>query len=282
MELTESWREVFPADIVDRFLFSETRNAAVILKSTQPEAFADIVEVLSAFKLTLDTLTTPGGSKSVIAKELDDSFRQRGWRESRFEQELSTRLTMRGWKEAPDPELRENVTRESKNFYDGHWVDNVKGRAVLDVEWNPKDGNLDRDLGNYVSLYESGIIDAGVIVTRGAGDFRERVRDLISEVRDVSVDDEFTEWHKRLRKLARDPYGTSTTANFEKLVPRIERGDGRGCPILAVGIPFEAYTPPTDGLIEEVKRLAVDLKQGSFGFHAEISPGEDDEEQKRS
>ena len=217
MELTESWREVFPADIVDRFLFSETRNAAVILKSTQPEAFADIVEVLSAFKLTLDTLTTPGGSKSVIAKELDDSFRQRGWRESRFEQELSTRLTMRGWKEAPDPELRENVTRESKNFYDGHWVDNVKGRAVLDVEWNPKDGNLDRDLGNYVSLYESGIIDAGVIVTRGAGDFRERVRDLISEVRDVSVDDEFTEWHKRLRKLARDPYWNDPLISVHEL-----------------------------------------------------------------
>lgn len=278
MELTESWREVFPQNIIDRFNIAETRNAAVILKSTQPEAFADIVEVLSSFKLTLEKLARAGGSKSMIAKELDDSFRTRGWRESRFEQELLTRLTMKGWKEAPDPDMRKQKVTETNNFYDGHWVDNVKGRAVVDVEWNAKDGNLDRDLGNYVSLYESGIIDAGVIVARGAGDFGDRAIDLFAKVRAVSVSDHFTEWHERLRKLSDRPYKTSTTANFEKLVPRIERGDGRGCPILAIGIPFDAYEPPAAGITAEVHRIAAGLQQGSSGLHVKSNSDEDGEE----
>lgn len=280
MELTQSWKKVFPKEIAERYLFAETRNAAAILEATEPGAFQDIVGVLLGFELTLEKLTTPGGSKSVIAKELDDSFRERGWREARFEQDLTTRLTLRGWQGAEDPALREGEVRESKNSYGGHWVDNVKGRAVLDIEWNPKDGNLDRDLGNYVSLYEGGILDAGVIVTRGAGSFRDEVRSLIEEVKAVEVDEQYPMWRERMRKLADDPYKTSTTANFEKLEPRVARGDGRGCPILAIGIPFEAYVAPEGSIEDEVQRLArelqlaaapVDLQQGSGNVPVEFS-----------
>ena len=36
-----------------------------------------------------------------------------------------------------------------------------KDGAVVDVEWNPKDGNLDRDFGNYTTLHDTGLIDVG-------------------------------------------------------------------------------------------------------------------------
>lgn len=256
MQLTESWKSVIPESIHHRYDIAETRNAAAILKVTSPDAFADMVDVLETFDLTVDKLTTPGGSKSVVAKELDDSFRVKGFREARFDQSLTTRLTVFRWTASPDPNEKQHVI-ESENEYGGHKVDNVRGRAALDVEWNPKDGNLDRDLGNYVSLYEGGIIDVGVIITRMGDEFRHLVRDLIAKVKAVDIPAENAAWHERMSKLADDPYGTSTTSNFGKLVPRLKRGDGRGCPILAIAVTDRCMVMPTDSVEAEVQRLAA-------------------------
>lgn len=260
MELTESWRSILPQDILDRYEIAETRNASAVMKATTPEAFADMVQVLGDFNLTLDKLTTPGGSKSVIAKELDDSFRKSGWREARYDQELTSTLTIFRWTDAPVEEKTRKVV--SENTYGGHKIDNVLGRAALDVEWNPKDGNLDRDLSNYVSLHEGGVIDVGVIVTRIGTGLREHVRDLITQTRAVTVPDEFDAWKRRMAKLPDDPFKTSTTANFDKLKPRLERGDGRGCPILAIGITERTYWAPADSIHDEVLRLAQKVQAG--------------------
>lgn len=260
MELTESWREVLPDEVIDRYVVAETRNAAAVMKATTPDAFEDMVQVLTNFRLTLDKITTPGGSKSVIAKELDDTFRAKGWREARFDQELTTTLTVFRWTDAAEPEQTEK--RVSKNAYGGHKIDNVLGRAVLDVEWNPKDGNLDRDLANYVSLHDGGVIDVGVILTRsGTASMREFFRDYVKQVKAVKVANDFPAWHKRMGKLPDDPIGTSTTANFGKLKPRIERGDGRGCPILAIGVTEKSFTAP-DSVVDEVQRLAAKVQAG--------------------
>ena len=284
MELTESWKEMFPEGVQEKYLFAETRNAARILRYTSPEAFDDLVSVLENFELTLVKLAQPGGNKGPIPKELDDSFRERGWREAKFEQDLTTRLTLRGWKDAEAPELREPQVRESTNHYGGHWVDNVKDRAVVDVEWNPKDGNLDRDFGNYVSLYEGGVIDAGVLLVRDGGDeFRSESRELIEQLKAIQLGDEFVEWNRRIGKLAKDPYGTSTTANFVQLKNRVARGDGRGCPILGIGIPWSMFAVP-DSVEDEAKRVAerlrissaVDLDQGAGGVGVEFTAEEDE------
>lgn len=249
MLLTESWRDVFPNELQQRYAFAETRNAAAILKVLNPDAFEDLIEVLRAFRLSVDLLVRPGGNKSKIAAELDDAFRLRGYREARFEQDVTTRLIISSWGTEPAE------TRESSNSYGGHKVDNVKNRAVVDVEWNPKDGNLDRDFANYVSLYEGGAIDVGVILTRRGADFRYFVRDLVAQVRAINLAEASDAWVERMRKTPVDPLGTSTTSNFEKLVTRLERGDARGCPLLAIAIGQNTYDAPVD-LIEEVQRLA--------------------------
>lgn len=259
MELTESWRDVFPASVVKRYQFCETRNAAAVLKATSPDAFQDVVDLLNGFELTVDKLTTPGGNKSVIARELDETMRQKGWREARYDQNLTTKLKIYRWTDAAVQEKTREVV--SVNEYGGHKVDNVMNRAVLDVEWNPKDGNLDRDLANYVSLHEGGIIDVGIILTRAGGELRDFVRDLIAEVKAIRVPEEYESWRARIGKLANDPLGTSTTSNMDKLVPRIERGDGRGCPILAIAITQQCYVPPTDSIENEALRAADKLQR---------------------
>lgn len=266
MQLTESWRSIIPARIADKYEIAETRNAAAVMKATTPEAFDDMVRVLDNFSLTLDKLTTPGGQKTVIAKELDDAFRVAGWREAKYDQELTTTLTVYRWTDSAVDEVTEKFV--STNSYGGHKIDNVRGRAALDVEWNPKDGNLDRDLANYVSLHEGGVIDVGVILTRVGIGLREYVRGLIAETKAVPIGPEFNLWHERMDKLANDPLGTSTTANFGKLKPRLERGDGRGCPILAIGITLGVYEPPSDSIAQEVARIAAKVQAGSSPVEA--------------
>lgn len=257
MELTESWRENFPEDIQHRYLFAETRNAAAILAATAPEEFADLISVLEDFYLDVDRLVRPGGRKSMIAEDLDTSFRELGWREARFDQKLETSLHLFRWTQAPN--LEQDAVRTTANEYGGHKIDNVKGRAALDVEWNPKDGNLDRDISNYTALYDAGIISVGVIVTRSQDQLRIPVADLVAEVKRISqqfsTDEVGATWATRMQKTPDNPYGTTTTANFEKLLWRLERGDGRGCPILAIGIGWDTYHEPEDGLHDEVVSL---------------------------
>lgn len=257
MELTESWRETFSEDIQSRYLFAETRNAAAILEATAPQEFEELTSVLNDFYLDVDRLVRPGGRKSMIAEELDTSFRELGWREAKFDQKLETSLHSFRWVQAPVPE--EDTVRTTLNKYGGHKIDNVKGRAALDVEWNPKDGNLDRDISNYTALYDAGIISVGVIVSRSQDQLRIPVEELVGEVKEITQqfpDHEVgAAWASRMEKTPKSPYGTSTTANFEKLLWRLERGDGRGCPILAIGIGWETYREPKDGLHKEVVRL---------------------------
>lgn len=259
MQLTTSWATCLPADVLERYDASESRNAAAIMRTVTSRAFADMIAVLRSFELTVDKITTPGGSKSVVAYELDEAFRIRGWREAQYDQDLVTDLTVFPWRRAPVPEKRFVVP--NRNRYGGHKIDNVLGRAALEVEWNSKDGSLDRDLGNYVSLYEGGAIDTGVILTRDGDQLHQLVRDLIAEVKAVVVPPEYTAWHERMHKLADDPLGTSTTSNFGKLVPRLERGDGRGCPVLAVSITERCYVPPVHDLTTEVLNLAARIQK---------------------
>jgi hypothetical protein len=59
-------------------------------------------------------------------------------------------------------------------YQEGYLVDNFKGRVALDVEWNAKDGNLDRDLSAYRAWHEAGVISAAVLITQD----RVRLKEL--------------------------------------------------------------------------------------------------------
>ena len=172
-----------------------------------------MIAVLEAFVLTREDVLGAGGNKSRTAKRLDEAFRERGWREARHDTEVKSILTMQPYRRAGESHRR--VVHDSLIRSEGYKVDNVKGRVALDVEWNAKDGNLDRDLAAYRALYDAGIIDAGAIITRSQPSLRNFALEL-----DPST----------------DKFKTTTTTNIEKLEPRLTRGDSGGCPVVAFAI----------------------------------------------
>lgn len=220
MDLTNSYERVFPATVRARYEFAETRNAASILEATNPTAFKQLVKVLDEFELAESDLLVPGGQESDLAARLNESFRIRGWREARVDTVI--RLSLRKMPLASAGE-RDAVVVDTEQVNEGYKVDNFRDRIALDVEWNAKDGNLDRDISAYRALYEAALIDLGVMVTRTQGDLRELGFRLGMRVGFAEA---------RAKKIL----GTTTTTNKDKLMPRLTRGDAGGCPFLAVFI----------------------------------------------
>lgn len=242
-----------PASLLSRYAFIETRNAAATFKASHPDLFDDMVRVLDGFRFDVERIVRPGGNKHFISAELDEAFRVTGWREAKFQQELITDLVLNPYRPAGETQKEH---RRTTSTYQGHQIDNVKGRVGLDVEWNPKDGNLDRDFSNFRNLYDAGVLDLGILVVRRELGMRDLWQATIAEARkmnDASVTS--TEWSERLRKTPANPLGTATTSNFEKLIPRVARGDGGGCPILAIAITTACYREPDD-LRAEIQRVA--------------------------
>ena len=230
MELTKSWERVFDAELRSRYEFAEVRNAAATLKATNPDAFTHVVAVLARFTLSLDDLVVPGGNKGAVATRLDRTFRELGWREAGHESKTVVTFTLRPFQGAGEtqPEVR-----SAESLSRGHKVDNVLGGAALDVEWNAKDGNLDRDLSNFSALHEYALVDVGVIVTRHQQRTKYAANALAELANRVVYKD-----GKRVVLLS-----TTTTTNFEQLIWRMRRGDGRGCPVLAIAVTELCYQP---------------------------------------
>ena len=212
MDLTTSFENVFPKEILQRYELREVRNASGLLAATNPGEFEELFNVLSWFVLSNDDVLGAGGNKSDVARRLDLRFRELGWREARHDTRVTSVLTKEPYRQVGEDE---RIVIESEVSNEGYKVDNVKGRVALDVEWNAKDGNLDRDLAAYRALYDAAIIDVGVIVTRTQADLREAALNLDAES---------------------SKFATTTTTNLAKLEPRLTRGDAGGCPVLAVAI----------------------------------------------
>ena len=225
MDLTESYKDYFPESVLRRYQFAETRNAAAIFRSTNADAFEQLTKALSNFALVTSDLIVPGGRETELAARLNDAFRRQGWREARVD--TTTRLTLVLEPYTPAGE-RGTTEAETETHNKGYKVDNFRDRVALDVEWNAKDGNLDRDISAYRSLYEHALIDLGVIITRTQDDLRELGFRL---GRASGLGEE-----KAKRIL-----GTTTTTNSKKLIPRLTRGDAGGCPFLGIFICAQTY-----------------------------------------
>lgn len=219
MDLTSSYSAAVPAPLLARFEWREVRNAAAIVQATNPAEWQDLLEVLADFRLSIDEIMQAGGNKSDLTGRLEGAFKDRGWREARLDTDITLTTRRRPYRPAGE---READVQHSQVTNQGYLVDGMKGRVALDVEWNAKDGNLDRDIGTYRAMYEAGFLDAGVIVTRTQEDLRAVV---------VEADPDSTK------------FNTTTTTNLDKLIPRLTRGDAGGCPVLAVAICSRTLDP---------------------------------------
>jgi len=206
-----------------RWAFLETSSAAAVLRSVCPTEWADIVSVLGLFRLDPSRWLVPGGNRGDIAIQIDGMFRERGWREIRVDLSTSGILIN---------DLGETVEELPAVYQEGYLVDNFKGRVALDVEWNAKDGNLDRDLSAYRAWHEAGVISAAVLVTKDRARLKELAERLWGDYQRTQPE------NQRNPRLPID--FTSTTTNLEKAALRVRRGVMGTCPLLIV-----AATPET-------------------------------------
>lgn len=209
---------VLPPAIRKRWTFVETSSAAAVLRSVCPAEWQDISEVLETFTLEPAHWLKRGGNRGDIAKTIDDMFSQRGWREIRVDLVTQGILVSRHNKE---------IERLPEVHQEGYLVDNFKGRVALDVEWNAKDGNLDRDLSAYRAWHEAGVISAAVLITQDRLALKLLAEQLWADHQKTLPPDQ------RNPKLPID-LSTSTTTNLEKAELRVRRGVMGTCPLLIV------------------------------------------------
>ncbi|MES1953894.1 hypothetical protein SAHY_04908 [Salinisphaera hydrothermalis EPR70] len=214
-----------PSHIRCRWKFLETSSAAAVLRSVCPEEWANILEVLEGFALEPTEWLKKGGNRGAIAKKIDKMFSDLGWQEMRVD--LATRgilLTKSGKEIGSLPEM----------YQEGYLVDNFKGRVALDVEWNAKDGNLDRDLSAYRAWHEAGVISAAVLITQDRLELKALAENLWDGYLHTLPEE------SRDAKLPID-LNTSTTTNLEKTSLRVRRGVMGTCPLLVVAACAETW-----------------------------------------
>ncbi|MBI1217665.1 MAG: restriction endonuclease [Rhodobacteraceae bacterium] len=111
-----------------------------------PSEWADILDLLAAFRLRKSWIVAGGGNKTRLAASIDDFLSTRGWVEKQFQTAIEV-----------DGRRLDSPT---------HKVDCVKNRVALEIEWNNKDPFFDRDLNNFRLLFELRAVSVGVIITR--------------------------------------------------------------------------------------------------------------------
>jgi hypothetical protein len=138
--------ELLPAFVRQNYEVHEWKHACAILKEDFPAEWADIISVLTDFRLNKSWITNPGGRKSKISEFIDSYLYDRNW----IEKEFSTKVVV-------DDNTMDTPT---------HKVDCFRNRVALEIEWNNKDPFYDRDLNNFRLLFDLRAISVGVIITR--------------------------------------------------------------------------------------------------------------------
>lgn len=148
---------------------------------------------------------------------LESQVRRGGGQKSKIVSELETRFRTKNWRKIVIPTKMTVGTREI--FTRTHEVDLHKNSVALEIEWNNKDPFFDRDLDTFRHLFEHGIISVGVIITRS---------------------DELQAVFNSLGPEIGKKYGASTT-HIGKLLSRLARGGGGGCPVVVFAIRRSAF-----------------------------------------
>lgn len=138
--------DALPQHIHENYEILEWNHATAILERDFPDEWQDLVDLLTNFRLRRSHIMVGGGSKSLVAQELDSFLYSREWIEKHFD----TRQVV------------DNRERQTPT----HKVDCYKNRIAVEIEWNNKDPFFDRDLTNFRLLFDLQTVSVGVIITR--------------------------------------------------------------------------------------------------------------------
>lgn len=214
MELLEKY---VPSDIREKYEFYNYGHAAEIITQAFPKEWNDLMDALRTFVLQITDLTESGGAETNIPSKLTDVLYPRKWRNVKIAGDLHIQFYDRiiDQKRYEDHPSSESIV---SNYISGQYVDYLKGRVAIGLEWNKKDLAFDQLISSLRTFYECNVISAGIIITRGA--------ELNEALKTICDSD---------GKPVIKKYGSSTTW-IGKLLPRLDSRASGGCPILAIGI----------------------------------------------
>lgn len=204
----ETWRELIPESISNKYEFYNFNSAIEILTRTHAGLFQEIAKTLEQFEISTLDILERGGNESKVPKKLNALLRPLGWKEIEISGDLVVHLLEGKTRKTPCREFTLN------EFISGHKIDYVKNEVAIDLEWNSKDQTFDRDLYAFRTFFECGVITCGVIITRS---------------------EQLNEVFEQLGPDIKKKYGASTTW-MGKLLPRIHARRHGGCPMLVIGM----------------------------------------------
>jgi hypothetical protein len=222
------------ASVLSRYEVYSYRHAAAILANSYPEALNNLNDALDKFRITTVEIGTPGGNESEMPKKFARLLRP-AWIETRIQGDLivrqhrSTEDIVEGGK-LKKRKLPDGEPACIENFIDGHKIDFVLGRVAFDLEWNSKDQTFDRDLYAFRTFHECGLINVGVIVTRGVS-----MTPIFENIPRRLKDGSYKLNASGEKVSVKSKYGASTTW-MGKLLYRLNAGRHGGCPVLALGM----------------------------------------------
>lgn len=219
-----------PQSIREKYVFLETFSAAAVIKGSASSEWDEILGVLDEFTLKTSHWLKAGGNRGDIAKQIDGLFHDHGWEETRIDVETRGILRAKGTSAHPGKIIHETTPV----LQEGYLVDNHKNKVVVDIEWNAKDGNLDRDMAAYRAWHEAGLIVGAVLITKEREGLLRLAREIWDNYQKL-IPDNF-----KSNKLPID-LTTSTTTSFDKAELRIKRGTAGTCPLLIVGVGEKAW-----------------------------------------
>lgn len=135
-----------PPFVADHYECHEWKHASAIMTQDFPDEWADLMALLSAFRLQRSWILAGGGNKSRPAAWIDGFLSERGWRETQFQTAIEV-----------DGRRLDSPT---------HKVDCFRNGIALEIEWNNKDPFFDRDLNNFRLLFDLRAVSVGIILTR--------------------------------------------------------------------------------------------------------------------
>ena len=222
--------------IRDRYSFFEVRNACGVLAAVARDEWMDIIEVLDDFSFSANLLLQRGKNNSEMADRLNRALRDRGWAECKYVVRREGRIDYR----------RKGLASEILPVAEipSYWVDNRKGRVLVDVEWNAKDGNLDRDLAAYRAWYEDGLIDGAVIITKDRVPLLDLACSLWAEYLDVAYEDVYNATRRAAKKRTERErelaipldLTTTTVTSLDQAKRRVGGGEAGTCPVAVIAV----------------------------------------------
>lgn len=194
------------------YVYGATRGADLVLQGAHKQRFDDLIAVLESMRFKVADMVAGGGQRSQLTASWDGALEARGWGKRN--------VTV---KRVVDQEYVSSVRSHEIDMFGSR----VSGESpypgvACEMEWSNKDPFFDRDLGAFAQFHLEGIIDVGIIITRGPA-LQAAIKRTIPG------------GYSKSRGRYELKYGESTT-HWNKLVPRVERGGGGGCPLLLIGI----------------------------------------------